>query len=308
MILIVNNEGTVGVETAFKMLKNGNEALHSLISGIKIVEADTNIRTVGKGGWPNILGEVELDAAVMDGNSLKTGAVGGLVGYLHPSEVAYAVMSKLKHEILIGEGAGRFAKDIKAIPTNNLTENSKSTWLKHLNKVLSEKNRAQFPEILPLYKIESEAIDPEKMFDTTVYLGKDVNNKIATTVSTSGWAWKHPGRLGDSPIIGAGTYADSRYGACACTHTGEMAIRACTSRSVVLYMKMGMTVEEAVYEAAKDLKHLQGGFLAEVTIHAIDKDENYKVISYNGEEEVKYWLWTDKMLKPELKIAELINK
>lgn len=306
MIFIVNHEGTSGVKTTFENLKAGKEILFSLISGIKVVESDTNIRTVGKGGWPNILGEVELDAAVMDGNTMKTGAIGGLKGYLYPSEVAYAVMSKLKHEILIGEGAARFANDIGAAKADNLTENSKNTWKKHLEKCLSDSEKNQFPHNLALYKIDSEAVDPEKMFDTTVYLGKDINNKIGTAVSTSGWAWKHPGRLGDSPIIGAGSYADSKYGACACTHTGEMAIRTCTSRSVILYMKMGMSVEEAVYEAARDLKRLSGGYLGEVTIHAFDKNENYKVISYNGEEEVKYWIWTDTMNKPKLKVAEKV--
>ncbi len=122
---------------------------------------------------------------------------------------------------------------------------------------------------------------------------------------TSGWAWKYPGRLGDSPIIGAGSYADSRYGACACTHTGEMTIRAGTARSVVLYLKVGLSLEDAVYEAAKDLADLETGYLDEVVIHAIDKSGNYKVVGVNSPAAVKYLVWHDHMNVPEIKEAEI---
>ena len=306
MILIANHEGTIGVSKSIELMKQNIDGLRAIIEGIKIVEKDTSIHSVGKGGWPNILGDVELDACVMNGDNLRTGAVGSLMKFLHPVEIAYQIMERLDHEILVGPGAGRFAKEIGAETSRNLTEDAKRVWYKCLNEVLTEHQRRSFPEI-SLVQLDTQAIDPEKIFDTTVYMSKDNNDKMSVATSTSGWAWKYPGRLGDSPIIGAGAYADSRYGTCACTHTGEMTIRACTARSVILYMKMGKSVEDAIYEAVEDLKGLKTGYLNEVTIHAIDKNEKYKVVSYKGSVPVKYWVWTDGMDEPRLETAEYID-
>ena len=306
MIFIANDEGRSGVPTSAELLSKGNDSLRSIMEGIKVVEQNSTIRTVGKGGYPNILGDVELDSSVMDGDTLRTGAVGSVRGYAHPVEIAYEVMEKLQYEILVGTGAERFANDINAETCENLISSSKEAWEKHIEQVLNKDEKTKFPNT-PLYKIKSEAVDPEKCHDTTVYMAKDLNSKISVATSTSGWAWKHPGRLGDSPIIGAGAYADSRYGACACTHTGEMTIRAGTARSVVLYMKMGMTVEEAVYEATNDFKALKGGYLDEVTIHAIDRNDNYKVISYRGSVPVFYWVYKNGMDAPVKEQAEYID-
>jgi len=306
MIFIANYEGRAGVPTTAKLLQEKRDSLISIIEGIKVVEADETIRTVGRGGWPNILGEVELDAAVMDGNSLQTGAVGSVRGFAHPVKIAYEVMQRLQYEILVGTGAERFASDIGAKRCENLIENSKIGWNKHLDLVLTTQEKKDFPNV-KLFSLKSEAIDPEKCHDTTIYLAKDFSGKISSATSTSGWAWKHPGRLGDSPIIGAGSYADSRYGACACTHTGEMAIRIGAARSVVLYMKMGMSVSEAVYEVVKDLRHLKTGYLSELTIHAIDAHDNYKVVSFKGSEPVYYLVYKEGMEHPIVEQAEYIE-
>ena len=122
-------------------------------------------------------------------------------------------------------------------------------------------------------------------------------------VSTSGWAWKYPGRLGDSPIIGAGSYADAAYGACACTHTGEMTIRAGTSRSVVLYLKMGLGLDDALYEAGRDLRRLRGGLIRGVALHAIDAEGDHRVVSFGEARGVGYWIWEHGMTAPERRIA-----
>ena len=305
MILIANDEGRGGVPESFKRLKNKQSGLRAIIEGIKLVENDTTIKTVGRGSWPDILGNVTLDASVMDGDDLRTGSIGALKGYANPVEVAYEVMKQLHHEILIGEGAGTFANEINATKIENLLPEIKKVWLEHLDKHLTPEQKTNFPNI-HLINLSKFAIDPEKIFDTTVYLSKDTNNTVSSATSTSGWGWRYPGRLGDSPIIGAGSYADSRYGACACTHTGEMAIRCGTARSVVLYMKMGMSVKEAVLEAAKDLRHLKTGYLDELTIHAIDSDDNHYVASFKGSEPVYYWVWTDGMDEPVKRQAELV--
>jgi L-asparaginase len=305
MILIANDEGRGGVPEAFKRLKNKENGLRAIIEGIKLVENDTTIKTVGRGSWPDILGNVTLDASVMDGDDLRTGSIGALKGYANAVEVAYEVMQRLHHEIVVGEGANTFANEINAKKIDNLLPEIKKVWLDHLDKHLTAEQKANFPNI-PLIELSKFAVDPEKIFDTTVYLSKDSKNAVSSATSTSGWGWRYPGRLGDSPIIGAGSYADSRYGACACTHTGEMAIRCGTARSVVLYMKMGMTVKDAVLEATKDLRHLKTGYLDELTIHAIDNQDNYFVASFKGSEPVYYWVWTDDMDEPVKMQAELI--
>lgn len=306
MLLIANYEGRSGVPKAAELLKANTNGLRAIIEGIKLVEEDVNIHTVGQSGWPNILGELQLDASVMDGNTRRTGAVGAIRGYKHPVEIAYEVMLRIDHEILTGEGAERFAKEINAIPNKNETDISIHAWKKHLDNILSEEQKKKFPNI-NLLDLKVAARDPEKIFDTTVYLSLDHKERISSATSTSGWAWKYPGRLGDSPIIGAGSYADSRYGACACTHTGEMAIRACTARSVVLYLKMGYSIKDAVYEAARDLADLKTGYIDEVTIHAINSVGEYFVVGLNSSEPIKYLVWNDSMEYPEVRDAEIFR-
>ena len=290
MILVTNNEGTLGVPTTVQRLTNGEHALDAIEAGIRLIEADPSVRTVGRGGWPNLLCEMELDACMMDGSTLRSGAVGALQGYLHPVSVAREIMRRLPHELLIGAGAARFAQEIGAEPADNLIPDSRRAWQEWFdNEVPAEQQRA-WPNT-PLAELCRHAIDPEVGRDTTVFLAHDSACNICSGTSTSGWGWKYPGRLGDSPIIGAGSYADTRYGAAACTGAGEMTIRCCTARSIVLYMKAGASVADAVYEAAEDMRALKGGLISRVTVHAIDTKGNHKVIAVNGSHDNKYWLW-----------------
>lgn len=305
MILIANSEAYPGFAETVNRLKQQQEGLRAMVEGIKLVELDPRVRTVGRGGWPNVLGDVELDASVMDGNSLRTGAIGALKGFLHPVEVAYRVMTDLNHEILVGEGAARFADEIGALRGENLIENSKEVWWEKLEESMTEEEKQAFPNI-PLAKLSNNATDPERVRDTTVFLCRDAGEKLSVATSTSGWAWKYPGRLGDSPIIGAGSYADSRYGACACTHTGEMSIRCATAHSVVFYLKMGMNLDQAVYEAIKDLQYLKDGYTEGVTIHAIDNADRHKVVSLNCPGPITYWFWKEGMSEPEEREAEMV--
>ena len=114
MILLTNNEGTVGVPTTARRLAENAPALDAIEAGIRLIEADPSVRTVGRGGWPNLLCQMELDACVMDGDTLRSGAVGALQGFLHPVSVAREVMRRLPHELLVGDGAARFAREIGA--------------------------------------------------------------------------------------------------------------------------------------------------------------------------------------------------
>lgn len=306
MIVIANNEGKSGIETAARLLQAGTHGLDALEAGVKLVEDDEEVCTVGRGGWPNLLGEVELDASVMDGTTLRTGAVGGIKGFRHPVSVARQVLERLPHELLVGVGAERFADEIGAERCELLTERSRSAWQRWFEAEVSEADRQRWPDV-SLEQYCHNAVDPEVGKDTTVFLAQDKARNLVSCTSTSGWGWKYPGRLGDSPIIGAGSYADSRYGACACTGAGEMTIRAGTSRAVVLYMKMGMSVERAVEEAINDMRALKGGLINRVTIHAMDNRGNHRVVAVNGHAGNHYWIWAPGMPEPEARPAEVVQ-
>jgi L-asparaginase len=274
------------------LLASGAGGLDAIEAGIRLVEADTSIRSVGRGGWPNLLGEVELDAAMIDGSTFRSGAVGAIKGYLHPISIARAVMERLPHEMLVGEGAARFAHEIGAEAADNLIPDSERVWRQWFEDKVPPADREKWPEV-DLAALCQEAIDPEKGMDTTVFLSLDAKAEIMAGVSTSGWAWKYPGRLGDSPIIGAGCYADTKYGAAACTGTGEMAIRAGSARAIVLYMKMGLSLTAAVDEAIDDLRRLRGGLIQRLTLHAINCQGEHRVVSVNAVGQPTYWLWRD---------------
>lgn len=297
MILIANRTGAKGAPRTAEMLAAGASALDALEAGIRLVESDEDIRSVGRGGWPNLLGEVQLDASIMDGTTLRAGAIGALSDYLHPISVARQLMERLPHVFLVDRGAARFAHEIGAEAGDNLVPDSEAAWRAWFDKELTAEEKAAWPDI-PLAELCKHAIDPEISRDTTVFLGQDRAGHIAAGTSTSGWGWKYPGRLGDSPVIGAGSYADSRYGACACTGMGEMTIRAGTSRAVVLYMKKGASVDDAVYEAVDDMRALAGGVIGCVVIHAIDAKGGSKVVSVNGDPALTYWMWREGEARP----------
>jgi L-asparaginase len=299
MILLTNNEGTLGVPATTRLLVEGAHGLDAIEAGIRLIEADPSVRSVGRGGWPNLLCEMELDACVMDGTTLRTGAVGALQGYLHPVSVAREIMRRLPHEFLVGAGAAKFAREIGAESADNLIPDSRRAWQEWFDLKVPEAQKRAWPDT-ELAALCRNAIDPEvgrppgqvpEGGDTTVFLAHDSAGNICSGTSTSGWGWKYPGRLGDSPIIGAGSYADTRYGAAACTGAGEMTIRCCTARSLVLYLKAGASVADAVSEAVDDMRALRGGLISRVTIHAIDTKGNHKVMAVNGSGDNRYWLW-----------------
>src|SRR3954452_24854253 len=172
MILVTNNEGTLGVPTAARLLAEGAAGLDAIEAGIRLIEADPSVRTVGRGGWPNVLGEVELDACLMDGSTLRTGAVGALKGFLHPVSVAREVMRRLPHELLVGDGAARFAREIGAETAENLIEDSRRAWQAWCDGELTEAQKQAWPDV-DLASLCRHAIDPEVGRDTTVFLAQD---------------------------------------------------------------------------------------------------------------------------------------
>lgn len=292
MILVTNNEGYPGAPATAAMLAQGAAPLDAIEAGIRLVEQDERVRTVGRGGWANILGEVELDAAVMDGDTLRTGAVGAVQGFLHPVSIARGVLDRLPHEFLVGAGAERFAREIGAETTDNVLPHAREAWQAWFAANVPDEDRRRWSEA-PLVPHVNTQIPATMARGTTVFIARAGDGGIASGTSTSGWQWKYPGRLGDTPIIGAGSYADTRYGACACTGAGEMAMRCLTARSVVLYMKTGMSVHAAVDEAIADMRALRGGLISRITIHAIDARDNHRVVAVNGDGSNNYWLWRE---------------
>ncbi len=271
MIVVASSNGIVGIQTAVQVLRAGGTAVDAVEAGIRLVEANPDDHTVGYGGYPNILGQVELDASIMNGRTLESGAVAALQGYPHPISIARKVMEELPHVLLAGAGAARFAAEMGFTAQEMLTPEAQRVWQERLQRHMPPELFANLHAQPALRDWVRLATDPERAGGTVNFIAQDAHGDIACGVSTSGWAWKYPGRLGDSPIIGAGNYADNRYGAAACTGMGEMAIRAATARSLVLYLKMGMTLAEAGTEAMRDLADLHGRFLSVMNIIALDR-------------------------------------
>ena len=298
MILLANVEAGAGIGASCAALRSGAAAVDALVDGVSLVEADPTVRSVGYGGWPNMIGQMECDGGVMDGTALDVGSVGAVPNTLHVAALAREVMRRLPHTTLVGEGARRFADEIGFKHEDILMPDSRRVWWEKLESLLTEDQRKAFPRI-PLAPLSTVVTDPKRVRDTTVFLGRDREGNIGVVTSTSGWAWKYPGRLGDSPIPGAGFYADSRYGAAACTHTGEMTMRLSTAHTVVQGLRYGLPLDDAVRRAAQDLLDLKSGFLGEVVIHAIDTAGNHGVVNLLGREPVPYWVWEQSMAEPE---------
>jgi len=305
MLLIANGEAWPGFPTAVEGLRRGDYGLDALVAGISLVEREVAVRSVGYGGWPNMLGRMELDAGVMDGTTREVGAVGAVPDTVSVVELALRVMRQLPHVLLVGEGARRFAGETGMPVEDPLYPDSARVWREKLVRQLSPAELEKFPDI-PLAPLSRAITDPERVRDTTVFLCADAARGIHAATSTSGWGWKYPGRLGDSPIPGAGFYADSRYGAAACTHTGEMTIRCATARTVVLAMKLGYSLVDAVKLAVDELAELTEGFLAGVVIHAIDAHGNHEVVNFRCPGDIAYWLWDDSMSAPEKRAAKIV--
>ncbi len=294
MLVVASANGRVGIVEAMSVLRRGRTALDAVEAGVRAVESNPDDHSVGLGGLPNMLGEVELDASIMDGRTLAAGAVGALKGYEHAISVARKVMEELPHVFLVGEGAERFAAEMGFPRVELLTEAARRIWADRLAGYGVDPNRLRYLEEMR-ERVRMTA-DPEKAAETVNFIARDASGNLATAVSTSGWAWKYPGRLGDSPVIGAGGYADSRYGAAACTGRGEIAIRLSTARSVVLYLKQGLALEDACREAMREVAELPDPYHTAFAIVAADASGRHAAVS--NERTSSYIYMTDATPEP----------
>jgi beta-aspartyl-peptidase (threonine type) len=174
-----------------------------------------------------------------------------------------------------------------------LTAEAKATWAEIFEKKVPSVYRERLAYLDGIRRYAKLAADPERPNETVNVIARDAGGNLATGVSTSGWSWKYPGRLGDSPVIGAGNYADNRYGAAACTGRGEMAIRLCTAHSVIMYLKTGMTLEAAGRAATADLAHLVDPYFGRVSLIAMDSRGNHA--GFSNAPDARYVFMTDEM-------------
>ncbi|WP_448574511.1 N(4)-(beta-N-acetylglucosaminyl)-L-asparaginase [Thermomicrobium sp.] len=297
-IVVGSRNAAVGFPRAIEILRSGGSALEAAIAAVKAVEDDLRDQGVGTGGIPNILGEVELDASIMDGRTLAAGAVGALKHYPHPIEVARRIMECTPHVMLVGEGAELFARTHGFQPANLLTPEAEAIWRAVIEGRLAPEQNVyedRYQLYMAVVRRWTELLHRE-LFGTTNVIARDLEGNIACAVSTSGWGFKWPGRLGDSPIIGAGNYADNRYGAAACTGRGEMAIRCATAHSVVMFLRFGLPLEEALRQAMLDLRHLDDPYAeADTVMNIVAMDRYGNVAAASTSPEATYVVQTIEM-------------
>ncbi len=244
-------------ESAWKILSDNGRAFDAVERGVRVTEADPNVSSVGYGGYPDRDGNVTLDACIMDENC-NAGSVAFLKNIMHPISVARLVMEKTPHVMLVGEGALRFALANGFKEENLLTEQSKTAW----EKWIKENNYTP-------YKPD------EKNHDTIGMIALDKKGNLSGACTTSGLGFKMHGRVGDSPIIGAGLYVDNEVGGAATTGLGEAIIKIVGSHLVVEQMRMGKSPTEACKVAVERLLKKVKGFSDIAGFIALNKNGEF---------------------------------
>ena len=241
-VAVASANGIRGVELAGKLVSEGADTLDAAVEGVKIQELDPNDSSVGYGGLPNEEGVVQLDASCMHGPTRRAGAVGALEGIKTPSVVAKYVLLYTNHILLVGEGAKRFALSYGFKDEDLLTEKSREAWLRWRANRGPEDDWLNVPDDAqmvprPTGTINLNCVNPK--------------GEISSVTTTSGLAWKIPGRVGDSPIIGAGQYCDNDVGAAGSTGRGESNIKVCGAFLTVEHMRRGMSPTDAALETLR---------------------------------------------------------
>jgi L-asparaginase/N4-(beta-N-acetylglucosaminyl)-L-asparaginase len=272
------NHGMEANTEAWKVLSDGGKSIDAVEKGVMVTEADPKNTTVGIGGAPDRDGNVTLDACIMDEHD-NCGSVAFLQNFKHPISVARKVMDETPHVMLVGEGAKRFAIEQGFKEENLLTPESEAAWKKWLTQ----------KDYKPVINVENH--------DTIGMVALDEHGNLSGSCTTSGAAYKMHGRVGDSPIIGAGLFVDNEIGAAVATGLGEFVIKICGAHMIVELMRQGKSPQEACQEAVdrivrkypNDYKNLQVGFLAlsktgEYGAYAVHQGFNYAVKSKTREE------------------------
>lgn len=298
--VVSSGNGARACSRAMEMLKAGADTLDAVIAGVNINEEDPEDSSVGYGGLPNEEGVVELDACVMHGPTRRAGSVASIRNIKTPSKVAKLVMEQTDHVMVVGEGALRFAKAMGLAEENILTEKARLAWLVwkqslrdpsgHNNWVgaldapAGSKPSAQLKRLFPnvddqtLEWAWSMAVRPPT--GTINCLALNSRGEMSGVTTTSGLAWKIPGRVGDSPIIGAGLYLDQDVGGAGSTGRGEENIRVAGAHTIVENMRHGMEPKDACLDALKRIARNFDGNRAkllqfDISFYALRKDGAY---------------------------------
>ncbi len=304
-IVISSANGLQACKKAMEVINSGGDTLDAVIAGVNIVELDPKDHSVGYGGLPNEEGIVELDASVMHGPSRRCGSVAGITGCKTPSKIAKLVMTETDHIMLVGGGAAKFAREMGFKEEDLLVEESRVAWLvwkRSMRDKTGHTNWSGELEAGPRAALQQAFPDVDKKtlawaMDVAVHpptgtincLALNSKGEMSGVTTTSGMAWKIPGRVGDSPVIGAGLYVDQDVGAAGSTGRGEENIRVAGAHTIVENMRHGMTPKEAGLDA---LKRVSRNFkddkawlsVIDIQFYALRKDGMYAGVSlWNGE-------------------------
>ncbi len=286
---ISSGNGVPAVNKAVELMRGGTDTLDAIVAGINIVEDDPNDNSVGYGGLPNEEGEVELDASCLHGPSHKAGAVAGLRSIKNPSSVALRVLKRTDHVLLVGEGALKFARAMGFEEQNLLTEQSRRAWLRWKANLNADDDWLDDDQIIPksnIKQMQSRAKELGVPFTTGTIHVSALNSKgdLSACTSTSGLSWKLPGRVGDSPIVGAGMFCDNAVGSAGATGRGEAVIQSCGAFQIVQHMANGLAPTEACLKVLQWIAdHTRQTYLLddkgrpnfEVVLYALRKDGAY---------------------------------
>jgi N4-(beta-N-acetylglucosaminyl)-L-asparaginase len=280
-VVVGSANGLRGVKVAYDMIGRGVDTLDAIISGVNITELDADDQSVGVGGLPNAEGVVQLDASCMHGPTKRAGAVGCLEDIATPSLVAKAVMDHTTHVMLVGDDAKRFALSLGFKETQLLTERSRQDWLRWRSRLNSED-----------HFLDRDRDTPLKFLTGTINMSAvSATGDISSVTTTSGMAYKVPGRVGDSPIVGAGQYCDNGIGAAGSTGLGEANIKACGAFLCVEYMRQGLspadaamkTLERIIATTEARLIGADGRPTFDIQFYAVAKDGRYAGVTlYEG--------------------------
>jgi len=300
-----NGGPSTGIERAFALMTEDADVLEALISGVNIVELDPEEDSVGYGGLPNADGVVQLDSSCMHGPKKRAGAVGALEGVRTPSRVAQTVMDQTDHHLLVGKGAQDFARAMGfTIEADLNTERSRKAWLEWKRRIdpdhyLDPKKRVEADDRIHRELVAEGFLGSGHRYGTIHASGVGAKGEICGVTTTSGLAWKIPGRVGDSPILGAGLYVDGEVGAAGSTGRGEANLYNLCSSFIVESLRRGMHPKDAGMEALrrikaatveKRLRKANGDPKFNVTFYVLNARGEYAGVSLYGEsEDEKGW-------------------
>ena len=305
---VKNGGDEVCVEKAFRLITEGKDVLESLIAGVNLVELDPADTSVGYGGKPNADGVVQLDSCCMHGPKKRAGGVAAIEGVRTPSLVAHAVMQYTDHHLLAGDGAQAFARNLGFEIEDDLnTEESRRLWLEWKRRIdpehyLDPKKRTEAGLAAGLSMVRDGLIDPAHFYGTINCDGIAPNGDVCGVTTTSGLSWKIPGRVGDSPILGAGLYVDNEVGAAGSTGRGEANLYGLCSFFIVEEMRRGAHPKDAGMAALrrvqkntveKRLLNSRGLPNFGLSFYALNKKGEYAGVAMYASEDSNYSICTE---------------